>query len=85
MIWNLIDNRKRPYRWKRIIAIAEPTWHDNSGADCDQAEAVDGESDYEERQHLSVADAIDWAHAFAFPVTLFLYDEDGLTHHLIDT
>jgi hypothetical protein len=30
MIWNIIDNRSRPYCWKRINAIAEATCHDNS-------------------------------------------------------
>jgi len=38
MILNIIDNRKRPYRWKRISAIIEATWHDNSCEDADIAE-----------------------------------------------
>jgi len=76
MIWNVIGNRKQPYRWKRIVAIVEPTWHDNSNEASDQAPKADGESEYEERRQLSVAGAIDWAQAFGFPVTLFLYDDD---------
>lgn len=79
MIWNVIDNRKRPFRWERIKAIAEPTWHDNNNTDADKAESSAGEVDYEERELLSVADAITWAHAFPFAVTLHLYDEnDGI-------
>jgi hypothetical protein len=75
MIHNIIDRRKRPHRWKLIDAIVEPTWHDNSVADSDKAEATQGEIDYEERKGLSVADAIAWAKAFPFPVTIYLYDE----------
>jgi hypothetical protein len=33
MIWNIVDGRERPYRWKAIKAIVEPTWHDNKVAD----------------------------------------------------
>lgn len=75
MIWNVIDNRKRRYRWRSVVAIVEPTWHDNSNEESDQAPRTDGESEYEERRQLSLAEAIDWAHAFPFP--LFLYDDDG--------
>jgi len=75
MIHNIIDRRKRPHRWKLIDAIVEPNWHDNSVADSDKAEATQGEIDYEERKGLSVADAIAWAKAFPFPVTIYLYDE----------
>jgi hypothetical protein len=32
MIWNIVDRRKRPYRWKAITAIIEPTYHDNNCA-----------------------------------------------------
>jgi hypothetical protein len=44
MIWNVIGNRKQPYRWKRIVAIVEPTWHDNSNEASDEAPEADGES-----------------------------------------
>ena len=37
MIWNIIDNRTRPYRWAHINAIIEAAWHDNSCADTDIA------------------------------------------------
>jgi hypothetical protein len=80
MIWNIIDHRERPYRWKRITAIIEPTWQDNSCKDsdpCDQSEETSDEavSVYEERVGISLADAIAWANSTAYPVTLYLYDE----------
>jgi len=73
MIWNIIDRRKSPYRWKLVTAIIEATWHDNGVPDSDQAERDDGPT-YEEKAAISVADAITWAQAEAFPVTLYLYD-----------
>ena len=85
MIWNVLDRRSRPYRWKRINAIIEPVWHDNACADADQAPEEDGDVFYEEREGISVADAIAWANAFSTPVTLYLYDEGqgtaGLSAH----
>jgi hypothetical protein len=74
MILNMVDNRKLPYRWKRVKAAIEPTWHDNKCKDSDQAEASQNELDYNERADLSVADAIKWADQFPFSVTLYLYD-----------
>jgi len=76
MICNVLDHRKRQHRWKRIKAIIEPTRHDNSVADADQAEAAAGESVYDERSAISVEAAVAWAHALPYAVTLFLYDED---------
>jgi hypothetical protein len=29
MIWNIIDRREHPYRWKSIVVVVEPTSHDN--------------------------------------------------------
>ncbi len=37
MIWNIVDNRTRTYRWKTINAIVEAVEHDNSCQDSDQA------------------------------------------------
>lgn len=74
MILNVIDNRKLRYRWKLVNAIAEPTWHDNSYKDADQAEPTDGEVDYEEKNKVSVREAIKWADSLPFPATLYLYD-----------
>ena len=35
---------------------------------------MEGESDYEERSGLSVAEAIAWAHSLGYPVTLYFRD-----------
>ena len=76
MILNVIDNRKFPYRWKRVKAAVEPTWHDNKCKDSDQAEASQNELDYDERANFSLADAVNWANKFPFSVTLYLYDHE---------
>lgn len=75
MIWNVIDNRTRPYRWKRINAIVEPTCHDNSCSDSDQAESGPDDIVYDEREGISLADAITWANSLPCGVPLFLFDE----------
>jgi hypothetical protein len=74
MILNIIDSRKRPYRWKRINAIAEATSHDNSKSDGDHADGGD-DIVYDQRLGISLADAITWANSLPGGVTLFLYDE----------
>jgi hypothetical protein len=75
MISNIIDHRKRPYRWKQITAIIEPTYHDNSVEDSDEAEIPEpGFILYDERAVISVADAIAWATSLPFAATLYLYD-----------
>jgi hypothetical protein len=79
MIWNIVDRRKRSHRWKRINAIIEPTWHDNRKPDADQAEPSAGEAQYDQRENIGLADAVVWASALRYPVTLFLYDEGGGT------
>ena len=80
MIWNIIDRREKRHRWRLINAIVEPTWHDNSCQDSDQAERAMGEIEYDQREGVSVADAVQWANAMPFPVTLFLYDLGGGTN-----
>jgi hypothetical protein len=79
MIWNVIDRRTSPYRWERINAVVEPTWHDDNCRDADRAEPCDGEIDYDERNSISVFEAISWAHGLPFPVTLYIYDESSGT------
>jgi hypothetical protein len=81
MITNIIDKRKRRYRFLKINAIVEAAWHDNSVNDADQAPSRENDGPaYEERQHIPLSEAVIWASAFAEPVTLFLYDEDaGIT------
>jgi hypothetical protein len=41
MLWNIIDKRTRPYRWREVNAIVEAVEHDNSCADADQAPESD--------------------------------------------
>lgn len=82
MIANIIDGRKRPYRFLKINAIVEAAWHDNSCKDSDQVlvlppGAVDDGPDYEEKEHISLSAALVWANSFVNQVTLYLYDEDG--------
>jgi hypothetical protein len=76
MLQNVIDNRKRQHRWKRINAVVEPTWHDNTASDADKAEPAAHELDYDERNGISLAEAIAWAQTLPFPATLHLYDAD---------
>ena len=74
MIWNIVDKRKQPYRWKAITAIMEPTYHDNSVVDSDQAEETTDDVVYDERAEISLADAVIWVQSLPFPATLYLYD-----------
>lgn len=75
MIANIIDNRKRRYRWASVDVVIEATAHDNSIADSDQAEIpLDKGGFVEERDHIPLSEAITWANKTAFPVTLFIYD-----------
>jgi hypothetical protein len=75
MIFNIIDRRKQRYRWKLITAIIEPTFQDNSVADSDETEEPTGEyQPYDSLSETSLADAIAWAQAKSFAVTLYFYD-----------
>ena len=77
MIANIIDRRKRRYRWKQITAIIEPTYHDNSVDDTEVPEP--GSAAYDEKAAVSVADAIAWALSLPFAATLYLCDlGDGI-------
>lgn len=75
-ILNIIDRRKRPYRFKKINAIIEPTRHDNRCEDSDRAEGADNWMGYDEREHISLSSAMEWAMTHADELTLYLYDED---------
>ena len=77
MIWNIVDRRQRIYRWQRVNAIVEAVEHDNSCADADQAPEAEVTTvvDYDQRENISVADAVTWANQQPCPVTLYLYDE----------
>lgn len=76
-ILNIIDHRKRPYRFLKINAVIEPTRHDNRVKDADQAGGEDAWMGYDEREHITLNDALAWAATTPDEVTLFLYDEDG--------
>jgi hypothetical protein len=64
-------------RRKTVNAIIEATWHDNTVADTDEATRVsdDTEVTYDQREGISVSEAIDWASKTECPVTLYIYDE----------
>ena len=76
MIWNIIDRRERPYRWREVNAIVEAVEHDNSCRDADQAPESDVRRviDYAALEAVSVREAIVWANEQNCPVTLYLYD-----------
>ncbi len=77
MIWNIIDRRERPYRWKMVNAVIEAVEHDNSVEDADQADEFDVRTiiDYDQRNGISVNAAVAWASEHKSPVTLYLYDQ----------
>ncbi len=79
MLWNIIDNRTRRYRWKTVNAIVESVEHDNCCLDADQAPESDPlvTVDYEALEAVSVHEAIRWAMGQPCPVTLYFYDEGG--------
>ena len=76
MLWNIIDYRTRPYRWREVNAIVEAIEHDNSCPDADQAPESDPKVvvDYEALEAVSVFEAVEWAQGQPCPVTLYLYD-----------
>ncbi len=77
MIWNIVDRRERVYRWKSVNAIIEAVEHDNWCADSDQAPHADVMEviDYDQKEGVSVAEAIEWANQQRCPLTFYLYDE----------
>jgi hypothetical protein len=76
MITNIIDRRNHPYRFLRVNAIVEATWHDHSVDDSDAVKDVGG-VDYQELEHSSLKGAIAWAQGLDGDVTLYIYDHDG--------
>jgi len=76
-ILNIIDRRKRPYRFEKVNAVIEPTRHDNRCKDADHAGGKDNWMGYDEREHIALSEAIEWAATTADELTLYLYDEDG--------
>lgn len=82
MIWNVIDLRSNSYRWAKIHAIVEATWHDNSASEADQApeSSAEAEVTFDERRDITVNDAINWANSQSCPVTLFIGDGGEIQH-----
>jgi hypothetical protein len=74
MIFNIVDRRKRKYRWKSVNAIIEPTAQDNCCDDSDQAIEDEAAPFYEEWANIFVHDAVAWAEGLDHVVTLYLYD-----------
>jgi hypothetical protein len=74
---NIVDRRKHKYRFAKINAVVEPTCHDNSIDDADKVEPGYSGVGYDEREHITLADAVTWANSFNWPTTLYLYDHDG--------
>ena len=74
---NIVDRRKNKYRFQKINAVVEATWHDNSVEDSDQSTkpANDGPS-YEEKEHISLEASLAWGASFSTPVTLYIYGPD---------
>jgi hypothetical protein len=76
MIANIRDHRTRPLRWRSIKAVIESTSHDNNTADSDQADRGPAEQyvQCEDRDGLSLSEAVSWANEAPGLVTLYLYD-----------
>lgn len=75
-ILNIIDCRKRPYRFKKVNVVIEPTRHDNRCKDADQADGIDTWMGYADMERATLSEAIGWAAAHADELTLYIYDED---------
>ena len=73
-IFNIIDGRNRPYQFKKLNVKIEPTRHDNSCVDADQANSDNSGLIIEERWGISLDQAITWAATLPIGVTLYLYD-----------
>lgn len=82
VIWNVIDRRSNRYRWAKIHAIVEATWHDNSASGADQAPENPPETEvtFDERTDINISDAINWANSQGCPVTLFIMDGVEIQH-----
>lgn len=80
MIVNVIDLRENPFRWGRVLAIAEDAGRATVSVDGDRLPAsADLAVDYAERDGVSVHEALRWAEHLPGPVVLTLYDVDGDT------
>jgi hypothetical protein len=83
MIMNIVDRRKHTYRFQKIEAVVEDTWHDNSMWDADRVEEIDC-CLVEYRNGISVQEAIRWAQEHEGQLTLFLYEEGQASRIVAD-
>jgi hypothetical protein len=70
-ILNIIDERNRPYRFKRLNAKVEPAGTIGCNA-ADQAGERRSDLIIEERWNISLNEAIAWAATFLDELTLYL-------------
>lgn len=86
MLTNIIDRRSRPYRFNKVNAVIEPTRNDNSVKGADKAppkpRLQKSWIGYDEKEHVSVRNAILWAVLHDDYVTLYLYDRDDGIYEL---
>ncbi|MEP3630545.1 MAG: hypothetical protein ABJN04_11125 [Hyphomicrobiales bacterium] len=80
MIWNIVDRRKKVYRWRKINAVIENIANDNSVQDTD---IFDEENEAapvcDEKKGVLLHEAITWAESKVGKVTLHIYDDgDGI-------
>ena len=75
MIFNIIDRRQTPFRWREVDAIIEATAHDNAGKDSDHQEPSNDDITCEVLDNVSLQQAVAWADAQPSAVTLFIYDK----------
>ena len=75
MIVNVIDLRENPFRWGRIMAVAEDAGRATVSVDGDRLpQSADVAIDYAERDGVSVHEALRWAEGLPAPAVLTLYD-----------
>ena len=79
MIYNVVDRRTRPYRWREVNAIIEATSHDNACEDADQQQASEDDLAYDQLEGVTLQEAVVWANDQTCPVTLYLYDKGAGT------
>jgi len=77
VITNIIDRRTRPYRWRKVNAVAEATSNDHNVPDSDLQEYQANDLVYDELLGCPLSEVIAWGQQFESAVTLYLYDEGG--------
>lgn len=80
MIWNIVDGRKRRYRWRKVNAVIENVKHDNAVDDADIFDEENGDAPpYDSKKGILLHEAVKWAESAPGKVTLYLYDDcDGI-------